>query len=383
MSRTLWRALSVLFFAQSFGGVPARASPRAPKQGYVVHEWGTFTAVAGPDGQAVEWRPLSGPSDLPDFVYTIDKSGGYRTLDNRYKGRPGTVRMETPVLYFHTNEVVEVNVRVDFPEGQVTEWYPRAADRGRGISWDTVRVDPFAQPTLPHDGSDSHYYPARAVDSAPVRVCDPVGNEWEQLLFYRGVGTFMLSLTARLDDRHIDLSGAAMGRVIVYERDGDRVGVSAHDRIGMVVRPELDDTVHDAHVVVRQELLDSGLFADEADAMLATWDDDWFEPGLRVIWVVPRDETDSRLPLHLDPAPVSSVRTLVGRLELVTPERADAMQATLRAHPSPTQAAATLQEAGGRFAEPVLVHLVSRLPDGPDRDHAKAVLSLLRTPARS
>src|SRR4029077_3205441 len=33
-----------------------------------VHEWGTFTSIAGNDGQAVRWLPLSGPSDLPSFV---------------------------------------------------------------------------------------------------------------------------------------------------------------------------------------------------------------------------------------------------------------------------------------------------------------------------
>ena len=33
-----------------------------------VHEWGTFTSVAGENGQAVDWLPLSGPSDLPCFV---------------------------------------------------------------------------------------------------------------------------------------------------------------------------------------------------------------------------------------------------------------------------------------------------------------------------
>ena len=36
--------------------------------GPIVHEWGTFTSVAGPDGTAVEWTPLAGPNDLPCFV---------------------------------------------------------------------------------------------------------------------------------------------------------------------------------------------------------------------------------------------------------------------------------------------------------------------------
>jgi hypothetical protein len=38
-----------------------------------VHEWGTFTAIAGTDGRAIEWLPLGLPrfpasTDLPKFV---------------------------------------------------------------------------------------------------------------------------------------------------------------------------------------------------------------------------------------------------------------------------------------------------------------------------
>jgi len=33
-----------------------------------VHEWGTFTAIAGKDGHAVQWTPLTGSTDLPRFV---------------------------------------------------------------------------------------------------------------------------------------------------------------------------------------------------------------------------------------------------------------------------------------------------------------------------
>ena len=72
-------------------------------QGLTVHEWGTFTSVAGPDGKAIEWLPAGGPTDLPCFV----KLGGAGE-----KGLPATeqggranrtlVRMETPVLYFYS-----------------------------------------------------------------------------------------------------------------------------------------------------------------------------------------------------------------------------------------------------------------------------------------
>ena len=58
-----------------------------------VHEWGTLTAIAGRDGHAVEWTPFSGRTDLPGFVEHL----GDASLK---PGLRGTIRMETPVLYF-------------------------------------------------------------------------------------------------------------------------------------------------------------------------------------------------------------------------------------------------------------------------------------------
>src|SRR5688572_25752843 len=89
----------------------------APQDGarVVVHEWGTFTSVAGADGASLDWRPLAGPSDLPSFVYDIENSPrGLRhgqplqacnhKEPNECKGcAEGTIRMETPVLYFYSD----------------------------------------------------------------------------------------------------------------------------------------------------------------------------------------------------------------------------------------------------------------------------------------
>jgi ABC-type amino acid transport substrate-binding protein len=44
------------------GSQPASAAP------FTVHEWGTFTSIAGADGQAERWLPQGGVSDLPCFV---------------------------------------------------------------------------------------------------------------------------------------------------------------------------------------------------------------------------------------------------------------------------------------------------------------------------
>src|ERR1700674_3808309 len=61
------------------------------------HEWGTFTSIAGNDGQAVEWSPLTGAPDFPGFVEHF-RDPGFKL------GLRGTVRMETPVLYFYSSK---------------------------------------------------------------------------------------------------------------------------------------------------------------------------------------------------------------------------------------------------------------------------------------
>jgi hypothetical protein len=99
----------VLFRAQSFSSDPSLTA----------HEWGTFTSIAAKDGHAAEWLPLTGSTDLPAFVehfQTPDFKGGLR----------GTVRMETPVLYFYTNHPTTISVHVSFSQGLITEWYPHA-----------------------------------------------------------------------------------------------------------------------------------------------------------------------------------------------------------------------------------------------------------------
>jgi hypothetical protein len=71
------------------------------------HEWGTFTSIAGRNGQAVRWFPLNG-SDLPRFVEH------FRTADFKV-GLSGTIRLETPGLYFYAPSKTTVSVKVSFP----------------------------------------------------------------------------------------------------------------------------------------------------------------------------------------------------------------------------------------------------------------------------
>ena len=91
----------------------ARPSSISNQNNFIVHEWGTFTSIAGKDGVALEWRPLNGSADLPKFVHTMQQEGlGLR--HSRTKAElSAQVRMETPVLYFYANQEMNVSAKVD------------------------------------------------------------------------------------------------------------------------------------------------------------------------------------------------------------------------------------------------------------------------------
>jgi hypothetical protein len=89
-----------------------------------------------------------------------------------------------------------------------TDWYPQAtlspimrnpddgsiALRDGAIAWCQVTVSPGTAPEFPASQGGSHYYAARAVEAAPLRV----GQDQERFLFYRGVGRFVLPLSSLL-----------------------------------------------------------------------------------------------------------------------------------------------------------------------------------------
>jgi hypothetical protein len=120
--RWLPRLLACGLLAFLLAGWTADQQRTAPE--LTAHEWGTFTAIAGNDGRAVEWLPLGLPrfppsTDLPQFVEHINGV-------NFKRGLRGTIRMETPVLYFYSPRDLTVSARVSFSKGLITEWYPHA-----------------------------------------------------------------------------------------------------------------------------------------------------------------------------------------------------------------------------------------------------------------
>lgn len=344
----------------------------------VVHEWGTFTSVAGQDGRALVWRPLTVESDLPSFVYSVDKGDTWRGL--RYPSKSGLavrVRMETPVLYFYAKEGMTVAVKVGFPGGRITEWYPRAKVSTGNIDWGELRVMPGAQVYLPNDFRDNHYYPARDTDAAPIQVGGDRGPEQEKFLFYRGVGNFDLPLSVRLAEDKVVIKSVGedgVQKVVLFENRDGKIGYQILDmRLDLspseatLARPELRGNLKELWREMKAMLIFDGLYEKEAEAMLNTWRSSWFEEGLRVFYIMPRKTTDTIIPIEINPQPAGLVRVLVGRTEMVTPEMENNVTTQLKilSDPSITVRETALKEINryGRFVESILTQILSHTSD--------------------
>ncbi len=97
---------------------------------YELHEWGTFTTVAGSDGvllTGLEREEEALPAYVrhhPGFMNHLPFVAG-----NYFKRMPVPVRnvkvkMETPVIYFHSDRAFSAKVAVGFEGGTISQWYP-------------------------------------------------------------------------------------------------------------------------------------------------------------------------------------------------------------------------------------------------------------------
>jgi len=246
--------------------------------------------------------------------------------------------METPVLYFYSDRPLRASVEVEFPKGVITEWYPAASNGVRSLGWQDIVVSPGARATLPVERGPSHYYPARETDAALLHV----GREQERFLFYRGVGSFALPLSVRLEGGRVRLRaapGAEVGTVVLFESRDGQVGHAwgeLREGEAVVDRPVLGQDPGAGMELIAQQLEASGLYPREVEAMIDTWRQSWTEEGCRVFYVLPRAAVDRILPLTVKPEPADLVRVLVGRLEILTPERESAVRARARARAKET-----------------------------------------------
>jgi hypothetical protein len=360
----------------------------------LVHEWGTFTVLQDENGRALPGVNINEEA-LPSFVHRLSRDlvpdshryspvlGSNQYAEKKYmsKGIPRgfpavTMRMETPIVYFHLpqgqSEMTGVDLKVGFRNGWISEWYPQAKVDAPGfddkfdrrikngtagtIHWDNLTLRStagvFNELDLPQTDS--------SVWLAPRQVnCDVVSTaegQSERYLFYRGVANLSaplkvtrsqaagkLEVSVQVDALTRALPDQLMSAVyLVHITDDNRVAFREFTNVNWsadsngesildipVIFPESDyqeDSMDRLHASMRLALKNEGLFEDEANAFLATWQLSYFRsPGLRLFFTLPKSWTDQVLPLEVSESAEIS-RAMMGRIELITPEQRSLLQ---------------------------------------------------------
>ncbi len=335
---------------------------------FIAHEWGTFTSVVDKNGKMIQGLHHEEEA-LPNFVYDlsrVERTGVGTSLatsgipPRRGGGGPPTrgftpasmdlmpiptfteritQKMETPVIYFYAEDEININVRVDFPEGVISQWFPNVssvnpsveAKNGYGV-WD-LKILKTKSGNLPETSGNSIWNPSREVNSNIVKV----NNELEKLVFYRGLGNFKTPISVKEKNGVLLIQNHSnqivKGLTILNHRDDKNeflhidsieAGVTKNIVLG-IQNSELksfktyDSYLKEAKKVIIEDLVASGLYHDESVAMVNTWEGGYFQTkGLRLLYVLPNEWTEEILPMKLNRAPKELVRTLVGRIEVLT-----------------------------------------------------------------
>jgi len=368
-----WLRASVMLL-----GLSALRTERRTAAPLVVHEWGTITtrhaANGTPEGRL---NRIDSSEVLPAFVHRYEppatKGDSQRSLTKTTltPGRPDvTMRLETPVIYFYPGAGTPPSpfeVAVRFRGGILNEFYPAAegsvdvdvervdAKMRAGLlhDWDGAVLDNYVvgglkwrgltlKPTVPLPSTDSHVWLApRRVRASGVTA---MGAESERYLFYRGVAHLDAVLQTRRTASEIQLLAPArlhwlrtpsmrVSRIWLLHtradgrsafRERTNVTIARNQPSAELARLSLfTDTDYTVSALaelrrsMKEALTQAGLFDDEAEAMLETWRESYFRaPGLRVLYLVPKEWTSYFLPLEIS-IPHRLTRVLIGRIDLL------------------------------------------------------------------
>jgi hypothetical protein len=377
------------------------------KSTLIVHEWGTFASFMGSQGKREEGLHHE-DEPLPGFVYGLKKEseqnptainlprlpiGMERKVDDETFYRLAqenlqadtlpqsplsagiTQKMETPVIYFYGDIGEKVKVEIDFPEGIITQYFPQATQRTPKLNeitsigpshfqFDVTLQSIQEKENIPSTSPDSIWNPAREVKANTIKV----GNQSEKFIFYRGVGDFNSQFKVKSDSNDILSLENHSDEIIrdAYILNSDGV-TGVFKQIGPIQKKTtvnipslsnglpLKEYVSLAKSFIAKSLMAKGLYYEEALAMANTWEKSYFHtPGIRILYIVPNIETEKILPLRVTPTPKELVRTLVGRVEIMTHSQEQEYLKMLA-----TENVISPLDEFGRFYDPKLRRLLS------------------------
>lgn len=375
---------------------------------FEAHEWGTFTSVVGSNGitqngmnhedeplpafvhdfgelraeEAPIHVPTATPFPFPDNDPN-DCHGKFCFSPQLARTSVITQKMETPVIYFYSDKSMTADVHVKFPEGIITETFPGPVktfpDRNNiesianGDTTFSVDILGAGQGTsnLPVVDSKNIYAHARAVNSNVVKS----GREYEKYIFYRGIGRFQPRMQITSSGETVSFKAPAEGLpkaafLVHVDENGhgqmlpirnlvaNQIRTIGSKRIQLLKNHSVPPgrtifSGETARGMLVDALVSSGLYKDEATAMVNTWENGYLKvPGLRLLYILPNSEVDQILPLKITPAPEKLVRTFIGRIEILLDDQEQQLLSEV------IQKKASFEISSlGRFAEPILRRL--------------------------
>jgi hypothetical protein len=200
----------------------------------------------------------------------------------------------------------------------------------------------------------------------------------EKFLFYRGICNIYLPLDLKCQGHDqfqlTDPGKTPIPVAFLIQIDGGKVRFQRYGKIDgprILKLPTNQSSLEILADAMTHDLAASGLYEKEAKAMVATWRTSWFgEEGTRLLYILPATMADANLPLTITPKPQQMVRVMVGRLEVMTPERENDLAKRLAGDGPITDL--------GRFAEPSLRRIVEITNDPHIKTRAQATLTKLR-----
>lgn len=377
---------------------------------WTVHEWGTFTSLQNEAGEAIGGINTD-DEPVPPFVHRLDGSALLTATEAPpvfFKGAPSchpdvTMRLETPVVYFHPPAgqagLQTATVAVKFHGGWLSEFFPDAEAYAPGVKDRTNQFPRLLSSTesrlewkdlkiggdWPLTNTTAHVWTSpRAVNAAAVQT---TGGESERFLFYRGIAHINAPLRishdtnsdellfrSQLENLRADQPLKLHALWLVDIRPGGKIAFRtlppvalnqdskqyvAHTPAAFAPGDFSSGNLEKLKASLLAALVAEGLYPDEAQALLNTWEVSYFKStGLRVFFLVPRAWTDFYLPLDVS-VPADLNRVMVGRIELVTPAQRNGLHEIARASTN------EISQAAGKLVASFYGRLFSAVTNQP------------------
>ncbi len=326
----------------------ATAFPQDSGSGLVVHEWGVLTMAqeaswskARTGGIRLDAKRTEIASPPPDFAASWTALVGKQIEE--WKNRP--LDIDKPVVYFYTDRLQTVTLRVGVPSGRPALWWPPVSDfsprpprldwgnsfpnppppiesiepKEGSLIWQGLQVDSSRGATRFRSVPKEHWWQvARETDAATVSA----QGQFERFVFYEALSPVTSSLSVEWSEDSVvvrNTDTVPVSPVIAIRVQKSSVQLAAADTISSGEELRLAPNSSDISAL-ESRLRRAGLFEKEAAGMAKIWRTEFFETdGLRVLYFMPETRIRSLLPMQIEPAPDKLVRVLLVHIECLSP----------------------------------------------------------------